>query len=45
MRMEMTQEQHYQAYGYYSHMLPIPSKEEAMQHALNQLERAFGKKN
>jgi uncharacterized protein (UPF0276 family) len=41
---QMTQEQHFQAKGYYSHMLPIPSKEEALQHAINQIKRAFGRK-
>jgi len=39
----MTQEEHFNAKGYYSHMLPIPSKEEAMQHAINKINRAFGK--
>jgi len=40
-----TQAEHFARYGYYSRMLKTPTKEEAVQHALAQIERAFGKKN
>jgi hypothetical protein len=39
-----TQEAYFAKHGYYSHMLPAPTREEALQHAMNQIEKAFGKR-
>jgi hypothetical protein len=40
-----TQEAYFAKHGFYSHLLPSPTKDEALQHAMNAIERAFGKKN
>jgi hypothetical protein len=44
-RMETPQETYFRKHGYYSHMMRVPTKEEALQHAMNAIERALGKKN
>ena len=38
-----TQEAYFKRYGYYSHMMPVPTKEEAIQHAMNTISGAFYK--
>jgi hypothetical protein len=40
-----TQAEHFARYGNFSHLLPSPTKEEALAMAMAQIERAFGKKN
>lgn len=37
------QEAHFKKYGYYDMMGPRVSNEQAIQHALNQINRVFGK--
>jgi len=39
------QEAHFRKHRFYSHLLKTPTKEEAVQHALNKINDAFGKKS
>lgn len=39
------QEAHFRKHGFYNHLLKPPTKEEAVQHALNKISDAFGKKS
>ena len=41
---KIDQEEHFRKYGCYNHNGPLVSKEDALRHAMNQIERAFGSK-
>jgi hypothetical protein len=46
MKTQMShQEAFFRRHGFYDHMAKAPTAEEAIQHALNTINNAFGKKN